>query len=83
MADDPDVGSLAEETLKLLAALGSGEGSEHAAGSCPHGWCPLCRVVEYLMASPELMEDATAAIAKVTSGLMELVKVLHPDMTNE
>lgn len=83
MTDETEVGSLAEETLKLLASLGVSRPEGHGTETCPHGWCPVCRLVEYVASSPELVDDATAALAKVTSGLLELVKVLHPDMTNE
>lgn len=81
MSDDPQVGSLAEETLKLLSALGAA--NESKENSCPHGWCPLCGLVEHLSNSPELLDGATEALAKVTTGLMELLKTLHPDMTHE
>lgn len=81
MAEDAQVGSLAEETLKLLSALG--DQSAESGESCPHGWCPLCRLVEYVSSSPELLEDANEALAKVTAGLMDLYKTFHPDMTNE
>lgn len=83
MTEETEVGSLAEETLKLLASLGMGRSEGHEAATCPHGWCPVCRLVEYVASSPELVDDATAALAKVTGGLMELIKVLHPDMSDE
>lgn len=81
MTDTEDVGSLTEEALKLLAALSEGDSGEMAV--CPHGWCPVCRFVEYVQSSPELADDATEALAKVTAGIMELIKTLHPDMTRE
>ncbi len=81
MTDNEDVGSLGEEMLKLLSALGAGNPEE--VGQCPHGWCPVCRLVEYVQSSPELMDDAGEALMKVTAGLMELIKAIHPDMSHE
>mgnify|MGYP003420086606 CR=1 FL=1 len=83
MTQEPEVGSLAEETLKLLSALGMSGTHSGEKVTCPHGWCPVCRFVEYVTNTPELAEDATEALAKVTSSVMELIKVLHPDTTRE
>ena len=87
MADDNHVGSLAEETMRLFAALGSSQGAgdsaEHAETSCPHGWCPVCKVFEFVTSNPDVVDEASEALAKVTGAVMELIKVLHPDMSHE
>lgn len=72
MAEDA-VGSLGQETLKLLRALASeatgphdDETAEQAGPGghvCSTGWCPVCQVVGYVKANPEVVEEVGAAAA--------------------
>ncbi|MFT4299021.1 MAG: hypothetical protein QM597_05240 [Aeromicrobium sp.] len=86
-SDEP-VGSLAEETVRLVAAMmgadrspsapkvgepdADGSSADEATGrhSCPHGWCPLCQVVDYVQEHPE-------AVAQVVTAGMEFLKVVR------
>ncbi|TXJ07497.1 MAG: hypothetical protein E6Q27_01275 [Aeromicrobium sp.] len=87
MNEDSHVGSLAEETMRLFAALGTstvqGDASGHEGANCPHGWCPVCKIFEFVTSNPAVVDEASEALAKVTGAVMELIKVLHPDMTHE
>jgi hypothetical protein len=75
LADD-EVGSLGQETLKLIRALaaevpappqaGASDGGTHgaAAGSahvCTTGWCPVCQVVGYVKANPDVVDEVAQA----------------------
>lgn len=68
---DGEVGSLAQETAKLLRALAaerlSTGGAEHV---CTTTWCPICQLVGYLHDHPELIEQVTETVsdAAVTVG---------------
>lgn len=66
-AQEP-VGSLGQETFKLLRALAddrvgppprdSAAASDH---QCTTGWCPVCRVVGFVKDNPEVVEEVGAA----------------------
>lgn len=70
MAED-EVGSLGQETLKLLRALavdatpsGHDADTDAAAGHvCTTTWCPVCQVVGYVKANPDVVEEVAAAAA--------------------
>ena len=68
------VGSLAQETAKLLRALAAermrfaGQAdaepdplSDHV---CTTGWCPICQVVGYLHEHPELVDQVTGTVSE-------------------
>jgi len=73
-ASEP-VGSLAQETAKLLRALAAermniGHAADEAGAAtptrdhvCTTGWCPICQVVGYLHEHPELIEQLTDAVS--------------------
>lgn len=67
------VGSLAQETAKLLRALAAermniGHAVNEASAAttsdhvCTTGWCPICQVVGYLHEHPELIEQLTETV---------------------
>ena len=71
------IGSLAQETAKLLRALAAermstshttGDAARDGAGVtpgehvCTTGWCPVCQVVGYLHEHPELIEQLTETV---------------------
>jgi hypothetical protein len=71
-ASEP-VGSLAQETAKLLRALAAermnlGHAVSEASTAptsdhvCTTGWCPICQVVGYLHEHPELIEQLTETV---------------------
>lgn len=55
MAESEPVGSLADEAAKLLRAVADSS-ADH---TCTTGWCPVCRVVGYVRANPEVVDDVT------------------------
>ncbi|WP_156366910.1 MULTISPECIES: hypothetical protein [unclassified Aeromicrobium] len=73
MADD-EVGSLGQETLKLLRALavdadttaprrndadaGSPDADAHV---CTTSWCPVCQVVGFVKTNPDVVEEVAVA----------------------
>lgn len=74
MADD-EVGSLGQETLKLLRALavdpsaaapadgglGDAPGPEGSPHVCTTGWCPVCQVVGFVKQNPDVVEEIAVA----------------------
>lgn len=72
-ASEP-VGSLAQETARLLRALAAermniGNAANEASAAatrdhvCTTGWCPICQVVGYLHEHPELIEQLTETVS--------------------
>ena len=81
------VGSLAQETAKLLHALAAearrpaadGESAE-AAHVCTTGWCPICQVVGYVHDHPEVVEQVTDAAVEFGRSLREMLeRAVPPD----
>ncbi len=68
-AGQDSVGSLAEETARLLHALAAearrsptdGVSAEATGHVCTTGWCPICNVVGYVHDNPEVVEQVTDA----------------------
>jgi hypothetical protein len=74
---EDEVGSLGQETLKLLRALAVDTGSvagalrddpdpdaEARSGSqhvCTTSWCPVCQVVGFVKDNPEVVEEVALA----------------------
>ena len=76
MAAD-EVGSVGEEALRLLRALGSSHGdvtqpSESAEHACPNGWCPVCGVVSFVRENPEAVQQVTDTAASLMRALRDL-----------
>jgi hypothetical protein len=71
-AGQESVGSLAQETARLLHALASearrpaaeGEPADAAAHVCTTGWCPICQVVGFVHENPDVVEQVTDAAAE-------------------
>jgi hypothetical protein len=73
---DEPIGSLGQETLKLIRAIAAErlrtqepaatpeEPAELAAPThvCTTGWCPICQVVGYVQDHPELVEQVTETV---------------------
>lgn len=94
MSEPDPIGSAAEEALKLLRALAAGArdaahldeaGSDApAAGhTCPNGWCPVCRVAEWVRDDPEIVDsltDAAVVLARSVRDVLDtIIKVReHP-----
>jgi len=83
-SDEP-VGSLAEESARLLAALMTGGGAGNPANTggpdggdgahaCPHGWCPLCQVADYLTEHPEIVAQVLVAGAELLKVVRDAVE---------
>ena len=81
------VGSLAQETAKLLHALAAearrpAEDGEAADGGhvCTTGWCPICQVVGYVHDHPEVVEQVTDAAVQFGRTLRDaLERAVPPD----
>jgi hypothetical protein len=72
------VGSVAEEAVKLLRALGAQQQpgaatDEPAEHVCTATWCPLCQVVGFVKDNPEAVAQVTSAAAVLTRALRDIV----------
>ena len=81
------VGSLAQETAKLLHALAAEARRPAADGEpadgghvCTTGWCPICQVVGYVHDHPEVVEQVTDAAVEFGRSLREMLeRAVPPD----
>ena len=81
------VGSLAQETARLLHALAAEARRPAADGEatdgghvCTTGWCPICQVVGYVHDHPEVVEQVTVAAVEFGRTLREtLERAVPPD----
>lgn len=93
------VGGLAEEAVKLLAALAargpvigapvdhladppdpevrSEPRASHGAGECPHGWCPVCRGIEFVQDHPEIVEQVVASALDLARQLRTIIDLVN------
>lgn len=55
MSEPEDVGSLAEEAVKLVEALLSDDEYAQHATTCT--WCPVCQLVNAVRSNPALVEQ--------------------------
>ena len=77
MADQQDaIGSVAEETMKLVFALSTGGGTEEHV--CTNVWCPLCRLVNYVRDNPEAIERVTLSAAALARSVRDLIEQVTP-----
>ncbi len=93
LSDSEPVGSLAQETARLLHALaaeakrpdapGGGAGpraADDTAHVCTTGWCPICQVVGYVTDHPEVVEQVTDAAVEFGRAVRDaLARTLPPD----
>jgi hypothetical protein len=86
-AGQESVGSLAQETARLLHALAA-EARRPAADDqaglgehvCTTGWCPICQVVGYVHEHPEVVEQVTDAAAQLGRAVREMLeRAVPPD----
>jgi hypothetical protein len=86
------VGSLAQETARLLQALaaearsGSAEeGPTEVDGHvCSTGWCPICNVVGFVHENPEVVEQVTDAAVQFGRTVRDVLeRTLQPGTTDE
>jgi hypothetical protein len=93
-ADHDNVGSLAEETARLLHALASearrtptdGDPADGAGHVCTTGWCPICQVVGYVHENPEVVEqvtDAAVQFGRTVRDVLERSMTPNPPSTDE
>lgn len=81
------VGSLAQETAKLLHAMAAearrpAVDGEPAEGGhvCTTGWCPICQVVGYVHDHPEVVEQVTDAAVEFGRSLRDMLeRAVPPD----
>jgi hypothetical protein len=86
-AGQEGVGSLAQETARLLHAMAAearrpaAEGEPADGGHvCTTGWCPICQVVGYVHDHPEVVEQVTDAAVAFGRSLREVLeRAVPPD----
>jgi hypothetical protein len=92
VSESEPVGSLAQETARLLHALASearrptDEGTEAVVGEhvCTTGWCPICQVVGYVHDHPEVVEQVTDAAVQFGRTIREVLeRSMPPSSTDE
>ena len=83
---DETIGSLGQETIKLLRAIAAERMRTQGASSevtdrpaepthvCTTGWCPICQVVGYIQDHPELVEQVTET---VTDAALQVGRVVR------
>jgi len=93
-AGQDSVGSLAQETARLLHALADearrnptdGESADGAGHVCTTGWCPICQVVGYVHENPEVVEqltDAAVEFGRTMRDVLERTLSPTPPPTDE
>ncbi len=89
-AGPESVGSLAQETARLLHALAAdarrpaadGAPADAPAHVCTTGWCPICQVVGYVHDHPEVVEQVADAAMEFGRTVRDvLARALPPDET--
>ena len=80
MTSPDEVGSVGEEALRLLRALGgaAADGEAGADHQCPHGWCPACGALEYVREHPEIVTSLTDSAAGFLRSLREAFDTTTP-----
>ena len=71
---DPDqVGTVGEEAIRLLRALGGSAATDLGAGphQCPNGWCPACQVVGFVRDHPEVVATVTDSAATLLRAMRD------------
>ena len=90
-SEEESVGSLAQETARLLHALASEarqgsteDGTAHGDGHvCTTGWCPICQVVGYIHEHPEVVEQVTDAAVQFSRSVRDVLERTVPPPTDE
>lgn len=88
--DTESVGSLAQETARLLHALATearrpageagGDAGTASVHVCTTGWCPICQVVGYIHDHPEVVEQVTDAAMEFGRTVRDaLARAMPPD----
>ena len=87
------VGSLAQETARLLHALAAEarrpvEGAAATEGTtgehvCTTGWCPICQVVGFVHDHPEVVEQVTDAAVEFGRTVRDMLERTLPPPTDE
>jgi hypothetical protein len=88
---EESVGSLAQETARLLNALAAEtrrssteDGAAHGdAHVCTTGWCPICQVVGYIHEHPEVVEQVTDAAVQFGRSVRDVLERTVPRSTDE
>lgn len=77
---EPDVGSAAQEAVRLLRALGASSAAGSPAGettedphACPTSWCPVCQVAGFVRENPEVIAGVAASAGSMLLALRDLI----------
>lgn len=69
---DEELGSLAEETAKLIGTLAEADSGHR----CPHSWCPVCQLTEYIQDNPEIIGQITESAAGFFASVRQVLEQL-------
>lgn len=76
---EPDVGSAAQEAVRLLRALGesaaasSADDSAASSHACSTSWCPVCQVADFVRENPEVIAGVAASAGSMLLALRDLI----------
>lgn len=76
---EPDVGSAAQEAVRLLQALGASSATSSAedaavdSHSCSTSWCPVCQVADFVRENPEVIAGVAASAGSMLLALRDLI----------
>lgn len=79
------VGSVGEEAVRLLRALGSESASaardasdQDGPHSCPTSWCPVCQVADFVRENPEVIAGVVSSAGSLLGSLRDLLDAAVP-----
>ena len=74
MANDEQVGSVAEEAAKLFATINGEDHQDHRTSGPECQWCPVCQLISLARhARPETVEQLTSAATGLLGSLRGLI----------
>ncbi len=85
---EPDVGSAAQEAVRLLRALGESSATnsadDSAAGShaCSTSWCPVCQVADFVRENPEVIAGVAASAGSMLLAFRDLIDAAANSTSN-
>ncbi|MGH3459631.1 hypothetical protein [Aeromicrobium sp.] len=91
VGEQEPVGSLAQETARLLHALAAEarrspleDGAADSAGHvCTTGWCPICQVVGFVHDNPDVVEQVTDAAVELGRTVRDMLECSVPPSSDD
>ena len=82
---EPEVGSAAQEAVRLLRALGDASAARSTGDdtveshACSNSWCPVCQVADFVRDNPEVIAGVAASAGSMLLALRDLIDAAtHP-----